>query len=51
MSHCASVKVQTDGDVLGRAEDEVDEDRVEGGVQAKDWRNGCQQRVCHTCRD
>lgn len=41
MTDTASVKVQTDGDVLGRAKDEVDEDWVEGRVKAKDWRNSC----------
>lgn len=45
------VKVQTDWDVLGCAEYEVDEDRVEGGVKAEDWRHRSQQGVRHTCSD
>lgn len=32
----AAKQVQTSGDVLGGAKDEVDENRVEGGVKAKD---------------
>lgn len=39
----------TERDVLGRAKDEVDQDRVEGRVQTKDWGNRSQQSIGHTC--
>lgn len=37
--------------MLRCAEDEVDEDWVEGGEKAKDWRNGSEQGIGHTCRN
>lgn len=39
----------TDGDVSGCTEEGVEHDRVEGGVQAVDWRHSSQHCISETC--